>query len=124
MRSRHTRTHQQRTRATIACSSAKKSDVRWRARRRRPSAADVGPPLAQIFFVFNHFFVDIDLFSSIIYILYEGGGLRPPVVRPRVRAFQLSESNFKEEEWRRRVERKRAARSGNSRPTGSGGAQR
>jgi len=38
-------------------------------------------------------------------------------------AFQLSESNFKEEEWRKRVERKRAARSGSSRPTGSGGAQ-
>jgi hypothetical protein len=40
-------------------------------------------PLAQIFFVFNHFFVDFNLFSSIIYILYEGGWLRPPVVRPR-----------------------------------------
>jgi hypothetical protein len=37
-------------------------------------------PLVQIFFVFNHFFVDFDFFSSIIYILYEGGWLRPPLV--------------------------------------------
>jgi hypothetical protein len=37
-------------------------------------------PLVQKFFDFNHFFVDFDLFSSIIYMLYEGGRLRPPLV--------------------------------------------
>ena len=37
-------------------------------------------PLVQNFSVFNHFFVDFNLFSSIIYILYEGGVLSPPVV--------------------------------------------
>ena len=37
-------------------------------------------PLVQIFLVFNHFFVDFNFFSSIIYILYEGGRLRPPLV--------------------------------------------
>jgi hypothetical protein len=32
-----------------------------------------------------HFVLDIRFFSSIIYILYEGGRLRPPLVRPRFR---------------------------------------
>jgi hypothetical protein len=55
--------------------------------------------------------LDFKFFSSIIYILYEGGVLRPPLVRFGS-GFRLSESNFKEEEWQKRVERKRAARSG------------
>jgi hypothetical protein len=42
----------------------------------------VSRDLAQNFSQFNHFFVDFKVFSSIIYILYEGGWLRPPVVRP------------------------------------------
>jgi hypothetical protein len=31
--------------------------------------------------------LDFKLLSSIIYILYEGGRLRPPLVRPRIRLF-------------------------------------
>ena len=59
-----------------------------------------------------HFVLDINLFSSIIYMLYEGGRLRPPVVTS-VPDFQLSSHNSQEEEWRRKAAgRKRAARSG------------
>lgn len=59
-----------------------------------------------------HFVLDISGFSSIIYILYEGGGLRPPLARPRFR-FPPEQPQLKEEEWRRKAaERKRAVRSG------------
>jgi hypothetical protein len=54
----------------------------------------VSGDLVQKFSQFNHFFVDFKTFSSIIYILYEGGWLRPPVVRPSGPAFQLSESKL------------------------------
>ena len=41
----------------------------------------------ELFDFFKHFVLDSQFFSSIIYILYEGGWLRPPVVRPRFRLF-------------------------------------
>ena len=68
-------------RSSAAARARAYCDSDGRPRRRR--AAD----LVQNFSHFNHFFVDINLFSSIIYILYEGGRLRPPLVRPRVRLF-------------------------------------
>jgi hypothetical protein len=78
---------------------------------------------SEVFDMSDAFVLDINFFSSIIYILYEGGRLRPPVVRPRSRLV-AEQLNFKEEEWRKRAERKRAARSGkqSSQPV-PGGAQ-
>jgi hypothetical protein len=49
---------------------------------RIPVTRSDGP---QIFDFLVHFVLDINFFSSIIYILCEGGRLRPPVVRPRFR---------------------------------------
>ena len=45
--------------------------------------------IVDFFCSIDHFCLDFKVFSSIIYILYEGGRLRPPLVRPRFRAFQL-----------------------------------
>src|SRR4029078_5766905 len=72
----------------------------------------------------DHFCLDFKVFSSVIYILYEGGRLRPPLVRPRFRAFQLgvltSRRKNGEKGWKEKG-RQEAVR---SRPTGSGGAQK
>ena len=75
MRSRRISARAPRTLATIDCACARRFAQGSRARR---STARV--PLVQKFFDFNHFFVDFNLFSSIIYMLYEGGRLRPPLV--------------------------------------------
>ena len=60
--------------------------------------------------------LDTGVFSPIIYILYEGGSLSPPVGRLGA-GNQAGQPHSKEEEWRRRLraERRKAARSGRPR---------
>src|SRR5581483_10094031 len=78
----------------------------------------------KIFRHIDHFALDFKVFSSIIYILYEGGRLRPSIVRPRFRAFQLSVLTSRrkngEEGWKEKGRQEAVS----SRPTGTGGASR
>ena len=59
-----------------------KEDAKIKKREKQTSIVD-------FFCSIDHFCLDFKVFSSLIYILYEGGRLRPPLVRPRFRAFQL-----------------------------------